>query len=81
MRAVLLDVDGTLVESNHYHVLAWQAAFRAIGKEIGYAELHAQMGKGADQRLPVFCTAEELRCTAKRWPSCTRRSISSATSS
>jgi HAD superfamily hydrolase (TIGR01509 family) len=61
MRAVLFDVDGTLVESNHYHVLAWQAAFRVIGKEIGYAELHAQMGKGADQLLPVFCSAEELR--------------------
>jgi HAD superfamily hydrolase (TIGR01509 family) len=61
MRAVLFDVDGTLVESNHYHVLAWRAAFRAIGKDVGYAELHAQMGKGADQLLPVFLSAEELR--------------------
>jgi beta-phosphoglucomutase-like phosphatase (HAD superfamily) len=27
IKAVLFDIDGTLVDSNDYHVAAWQAAF------------------------------------------------------
>lgn len=60
IKAVIFDVDGTLVDSNRLHVEAWQEAFRCHGKEIGYRELHEQMGKGGDQLMPVFCSPEEL---------------------
>ena len=60
IRAVIFDVDGTLVDSNRLHVEAWQEAFRGCGKEVTFAELHKQMGKGGDQLMPVFCSREEL---------------------
>ncbi|MCA1567682.1 MAG: HAD family phosphatase [Acidobacteria bacterium] len=60
MKAVIFDVDGTLVDSNDLHVEAWREAFRGCGKEIGYEELHEQMGKGGDQLMPVFCSRAEL---------------------
>lgn len=60
IKAVIFDVDGTLVDSNDLHVMAWQEAFRGCGKEVGYEELHEQMGKGGDQLMPVFCSREEL---------------------
>jgi HAD superfamily hydrolase (TIGR01509 family) len=60
VKAVIFDVDGTLVDSNDLHVQAWQEAFRGCGKEVDYEELHEQMGKGGDQLMPVFCTPEEL---------------------
>ena len=60
IKAVIFDVDGTLVDSNDLHVMAWQEAFRGCGKEVAYEELHEQMGKGGDQLMPVFCSREEL---------------------
>lgn len=60
IKAVIFDVDGTLVDSNGLHVKAWQEAFRGYGKEVTYEELHHQMGKGGDQLMPVFCSQEEL---------------------
>ena len=60
IKAVIFDVDGTLVDSNDLHVMAWQDAFRACGKEVAYDKLHEQMGKGGDQLMPVFCSQEEL---------------------
>lgn len=47
-RLVLLDVDGTLVDTNHLHVIAWQRAFRGVGLELPSWELHRQVGKGGD---------------------------------
>ena len=60
IKAVIFDVDGTLVDSNDLHVEAWREAFRCYGKELSFREVHAQMGKGGDQLMPVFCTGEEL---------------------
>jgi HAD superfamily hydrolase (TIGR01509 family) len=61
MKAVIFDVDGTLVDSNDLHVEAWREAFRRYGKELSFADVHGQMGKGGDQLMPVFCTREELK--------------------
>ncbi|HEX8147172.1 MAG TPA: HAD family phosphatase [Pyrinomonadaceae bacterium] len=60
IRAVIFDVDGTLVDSNELHVEAWREAFRRYGKELAFDEVHGQMGKGGDQLMPVFCSEEEL---------------------
>lgn len=46
---VLLDVDGTLVDSNYLHALAWQRAFRGIGLELPAWRLHRAVGKGGDK--------------------------------
>ena len=59
-QAVIFDIDGTLVDSNDLHVDAWRVAFRRYGKELTPAEVHAQIGKGGDQLMPVFLRAGEL---------------------
>jgi HAD superfamily hydrolase (TIGR01549 family) len=61
IRAAIFDLDGTLVDSNELHVLAWQETFRHFGKEIPVERLREQIGKGGDQYLPVFLTEQEMR--------------------
>jgi HAD superfamily hydrolase (TIGR01549 family) len=60
-KAVLLDVDGTLVDSNDLHVEAWRDAFRRHGKDISREELRGQMGKGGDQIVATFLGEDEAR--------------------
>ena len=61
IRAAIFDLDGTLVDSNDLHVLAWQETFRHFGKEIPLERLREQIGKGGDQYLPVFLDEREMR--------------------
>jgi HAD superfamily hydrolase (TIGR01549 family) len=49
--AVLLDIDGTLVDSNYFHTLAWHRALRSIGATVTMSDIHRGMGMGADQLL------------------------------
>jgi HAD superfamily hydrolase (TIGR01509 family) len=51
---LLLDIDGTLVDTNYLHVDAWARAFHAIGLVVPRAAIHRQIGKGSDQFLPEF---------------------------
>ena len=53
-KAILFDIDGTLVDSNNFHVLAWAEALRAAGHDFRLAELHAQIGKGADNYVQAL---------------------------
>jgi HAD superfamily hydrolase (TIGR01509 family) len=61
IRAAIFDLDGTLVDSNEFHVLAWQETFRHFGREIPIERLREQVGKGGDQYLPVFLNEAEMR--------------------
>ncbi|MFD1211908.1 HAD family hydrolase [Arthrobacter sp. GCM10027362] len=45
-RGVLFDVDGTLVDSNYLHTLAWWQAFRRCGHDIPMASIHRAVGMG-----------------------------------
>jgi HAD superfamily hydrolase (TIGR01549 family) len=58
--AFIFDIDGTLVDSNELHVDSWDRAFRRFGKQFSREQLRAQIGKGSDQYLPEFLTAEEI---------------------
>lgn len=48
-RGVLFDVDGTLVDTNYLHVLAWWQAFRSQGHDVPMTVLHRTVGQGSDQ--------------------------------
>lgn len=61
IRAAIFDLDGTLVDSNELHVIAWQETFRHFGKNFPLEQLRKQIGKGGDQYLPEFLTERELR--------------------
>lgn len=46
---VLLDVDGTLVDSNDAHAEAWVRAFRAHGLDVPFDKVRERIGKGGDK--------------------------------
>ncbi len=46
---VVLDLDGTLVDSVYVHALAWKEAFRAVGVDIPTYLLHRAVGMGGDR--------------------------------
>ena len=48
-RGVLFDVDGTLVDTNYLHVIAWWQAFRSQGHDVPMTVLHRTVGQGSDQ--------------------------------
>ncbi len=50
--ALLLDIDGTLVDSNDAHVSAWSRAFAEHGYDIPAERIYEQIGKGGDNLLP-----------------------------
>jgi HAD superfamily hydrolase (TIGR01509 family) len=52
--AVLLDIDGTLVDSNEFHVIAWHRAFKESGISITPQAIAKQIGKGADMLIPAL---------------------------
>ncbi|MBY5163185.1 HAD family hydrolase [Salsipaludibacter albus] len=49
---VVLDLDGTLVDSVWQHVVAWQAALAAAGHDVAQARIHAGIGMGSDRLVP-----------------------------
>jgi HAD superfamily hydrolase (TIGR01549 family) len=60
IKAVIFDIDGTLVDSVDLHARAWQETFKHFGKEIPYEKVRHQIGKGGDQLMPVFFSKDEL---------------------
>ena len=60
IKAVIFDIDGTLVDSVDLHAQAWKEAFKHFGKDVPYEQVRHQIGKGGDQLMPVFLTREEL---------------------
>lgn len=60
IKAVIFDIDGTLIDSVDQHAEAWQRAFREFGREIEFYELRRQVGKGGDTYLPIFLNEREI---------------------
>jgi len=47
--SVLVDVDGTLVDTNYFHAVAWWRAFQEIGEDVAMSRIHPLIGMGSDQ--------------------------------
>ena len=52
-RAVILDMDGTLLDSNEAHVKAWVEALREHGREVSEQDIWPWVGMGGDNLLPA----------------------------
>jgi phosphoglycolate phosphatase-like HAD superfamily hydrolase len=52
IEAVLLDIDGTLVDSNAAHACAWVDALAEAGHRVPYEKVRRLIGKGGDKVLP-----------------------------
>jgi HAD superfamily hydrolase (TIGR01549 family) len=50
--AVLLDLDGTLVDSVYLHVVAWYETLHAAGLTVPMNRIHAGIGLGSDRLVP-----------------------------
>jgi HAD superfamily hydrolase (TIGR01509 family) len=58
IRSLILDIDGTLMDTNYLHVEAWAGAFEAVGRLIPRAEIHKQIGKSGDKMIAEFVADE-----------------------
>jgi HAD superfamily hydrolase (TIGR01549 family) len=56
--AAILDIDGTLVDSNYQHALAWYRAFREHGHIRPIWRIHRHIGMGGDQMVAALCGEE-----------------------
>ena len=52
VRGILLDVDGTLVDSNDAHAHAWLQALAESGTHVSFERVRRLIGKGGDKLLP-----------------------------
>jgi HAD superfamily hydrolase (TIGR01509 family) len=56
--AAILDIDGTLVDSNYQHALAWYRALREHGHVLPIWRIHRHIGMGGDQLVKALCGEE-----------------------
>ena len=65
IRAVIFDVDGTLVDTNDLHAASWADAFRRFGHDIPQDRVRHEMGKGGDQLMPALLPREAVERQGK----------------
>jgi HAD superfamily hydrolase (TIGR01549 family) len=53
--AAILDVDGTLVDTNYQHAIAWYRAFREHDVVLPIWRIHRHIGMGGDQLVKALC--------------------------
>lgn len=66
LRGVLLDVDGTLVDSNDAHARAWVDAFREFGFDSDFLRVRPMIGMGGDKLLPSITGLDHESDLAQR---------------
>ena len=59
MSLALLDIDGTLVDTNYQHTLAWYRAFCEHNIVLPAWQIHRHIGMGGDQLVPAL-TSEQI---------------------
>jgi HAD superfamily hydrolase (TIGR01549 family) len=59
--AAILDIDGTLVDTNYHHAIAWFRAFRQHGERLPVWRIHRHIGMGGDQLVQSLCGEEVER--------------------
>jgi HAD superfamily hydrolase (TIGR01549 family) len=52
--AALIDVDGTLVDTNYQHAIAWYRAFRKHGIVLPLWKIHRHIGMGGDHMIEAL---------------------------
>jgi HAD superfamily hydrolase (TIGR01509 family) len=58
-KVVVLDVDGTLMDTNYLHTEAWARAFEEAGHRVPRVKLHREIGKGAELLIRNFVDDDE----------------------
>lgn len=69
-RALVLDVDGTLLDTVYLHVIAWWEAFLDAGHEVSAFDIHRAIGRGSDDLVETLVGAphqEVVDAHAAKW--------------
>jgi HAD superfamily hydrolase (TIGR01509 family) len=69
LKAILFDIDGTLIDSNELHVSAWDEAFREAGHARVVDAIREEIGKGGDNLVPSLlpdASENEQKAIAER---------------
>src|SRR5207248_7502082 len=61
MAVAVLDIDGTLVDTNYHHAIAWYRAFRRHGIVLPVWRIHRHIGMGGDQLVEALTDARTER--------------------
>jgi phosphoglycolate phosphatase-like HAD superfamily hydrolase len=56
--AAILDVDGTLVDTNYHHAVAWFRAFKSFGLVLPLWRIHRHIGMGGDKIVAALAGSE-----------------------
>lgn len=59
LRAAILDIDGTLIDTNDAHAHAWVDACAEFGIEVPFGKAREMIGMGGDKVLPALTGEEE----------------------
>src|SRR5687767_13900583 len=54
VKAVFLDIDGTLMDTNYLHIEAWAQAFEEVGARPPRSRIHHEVGKGSEKLITEF---------------------------
>jgi HAD superfamily hydrolase (TIGR01509 family) len=65
LKAVIFDIDGTLIDSVDLHAEAWQEALRHFGHDLPFDRVREQIGKGGDLLMAALLPEEEVRRRGK----------------
>lgn len=72
MATAILDIDGTLVDTNYHHAVAWYRAFHAFGFVLPLWRIHRHIGMGGDQLVAALAgegfdetSGEDVRAAEK----------------
>ena len=72
MATAVVDIDGTLVDTNYHHAIAWYRAFRAFGFVVPLWRIHRHIGMGGDQLVAALagegfdrCNGDDVRAAEK----------------
>src|SRR5262245_23568293 len=66
LKAVILDIDGTLLWSNAAHAMAFTEAAECLGLEAGYSRVLKLIGKGGDKLMPEAFGFAETSVVGKK---------------
>ncbi len=64
-KAIIFDIDGTLIDSVDAHAEAWSRALHKFGYEVAPEQARTQIGKGGDQLMPVFLPKDVIEREGK----------------
>jgi HAD superfamily hydrolase (TIGR01549 family) len=54
----ILDIDGTLVDTNYQHTIAWHRALKCHGGRVAAWRIHRHIGMGGDKVVAALCGEE-----------------------